>query len=193
MSRQQHLQEQLHLRKWLNVWGFPEFSRKLSLTKSVYCWKVYKSNLIHGTLVDSIEPEHLLSLESKLKDIYDAPVNHGEGCDRKFLLFQPHLFESSGQIFIDMKLGQCHDNVFWLYLFGVVDQMYTGFMLVNTMGTLWWGHHSWGLDNDGTVIETTGGNIPRSMNRIVCYFGVPVPVDQFETSFSVPSRRVRML
>jgi hypothetical protein len=65
---------------------------------------------------------------------------------------------------IDFKLGEtsgCHRNVSRLYLAGDVAAIATGYGLTVDDGM--WRQHTWGVDADGVVVETT---VPRD-----AYFG----------------------
>lgn len=51
-----------------------------------------------------------------------------------------------------MAIGQCHDNSFRLLLRDNIKEMHSGYALSND-GL--WRHHSWCIDKDDNIIETT--------------------------------------
>ncbi len=79
------------------------------------------------------------------------------------------LILSQGQVFtipsilFSFENSRCHDNCDKLYLHKEIANVCTGYAL-SSDGL--WRYHSWGLDYDDVIIETTSERI--------LYFGVPV-------------------
>lgn len=81
---------------------------------------------------------------------------------------------SKGELFVGnpiqyqyMKPNSCHDNVLQLYADQNIDHMCVGYALPPDRK---WRYHSWGLQKDGTIVETTA--------PFLLYFGcVMVPLD----------------
>ena len=74
------------------------------------------------------------------------------------------VFSKKKVYFKIMCSGACHVNVTILYHLGAIKHMCSGF--VADLDTKRWIHHSWGLDDDGNIVETC-----NNMNPDV-YFGV---------------------
>lgn len=64
-------------------------------------------------------------------------------------------------VFVEMELGKCHDNVEQLYDECQIEESYEGYALSRD-GL--WRHHSWGVDGEGKIVETT--------EKRLCYVAV---------------------
>ena len=169
-----------------------ELNRDITLEDSVYFWKMYKSEFGKCVPVKNIEPKALQSLKKCLYAMYRCPVVYGHGSKDYLLLFEPFLYEREGRMFpmtgvihVPMNVMLCHDNVFLLYMLGLVESMCTGFVLVNVQGFKCWVHHSWGVGKDGTIYETT----LHTFTEVLCYYGINVPCGK-EDMFSVPVKKL---
>jgi hypothetical protein len=69
----------------------------------------------------------------------------------------------NGVMRIRGEVGECHDNVCKLLQEKKIDRWIIGFALSDDAR---WRHHSWGLQKDGTLVETTEA-------RLV-YYGVDI-------------------
>ncbi len=63
----------------------------------------------------------------------------------------------------EMEHGHCHDNCEILYHNEIISNVYTGYAL-SSDGL--WRFHSWGLDHENFILETTSDRL--------LYFGVPI-------------------
>lgn len=173
-------------------------SKKVSLEESIGICSLFKQNMKHLISVNSVDKESLSNLELCLKHIFNAHVmlhQHGFFERPEQLLFHPdkyvntgYLFDSSTVKFYQMKTqnGNCHENVYCLYISGVVSQMCTGFALQKCEDEMAWVHHSWGLDENEEIVET----VYKDKMIWLLYFGFPVPsaIDtKCSDEFCVPS------
>jgi hypothetical protein len=75
--------------------------------------------------------------------------------------------------FVPGEAGECHGNVAVLWIDGMVDAIATGYAL---SGDELWRQHSWGVDPDGVLVETTD---ERS-----AYVGIVLPAGAASMQFA---------
>lgn len=90
--------------------------------------------------------------------IVPTPEEH---IDLEQLLNEGKFFSDHKTVFKQMRANRCHDNCDILLHLNIIHSVCTGFALSDD-GL--WRYHSWGLDHENKVVETTA--------KRLMYFGI---------------------
>ena len=105
-------------------------------------WWTNKHALLNEVLTKIVPNTHLVAHPSDTQEL--------EAC----LKFAGNILPSKTRELkmTPMKVSRCHDNSLKLYMSGKVSQMRSGYAL---SGDGLWRHHSWCIDKEGRIVETT--------------------------------------
>ena len=154
---------------------------------SVLFFNVYNQNARN---LRPSNPRDVEAIKTRLTALADYDLEYPELETLPLRLIHRHgqVYDVSGIKYKLMRPKRCHENAFLLYYLGIAKHMCTGFVL-----NMWpdsnekrWSQHSWCLDENNNIIETTA-------KVYGMYFGTVVPQSASSTRYTVPPRQLRVL
>lgn len=156
----------------------------ISFEDSLDYYQVFIQNARNMRLT---KPRDVMRMRQCLKNLSENDVEFPqlELLPLPEILEKGSVYDKSGLKYKLVQPKRSHSNAFLLYYLGVAKKICTGFVL-NTFlstGEKRWAQHSWGLDANNCIIETTAKVYDM-------YFGAEVPVSDLTTVYQVPSKQL---